>query len=74
MIELLRELGDVKGQLGLTNGQLQTFIKQRRERDIRDAEREQRLRKDENRLHCYSGIAAAVGAMLGFGGAHTIAH
>lgn len=74
LIEILRELGDLKGTLGNTNGKIDTFIKQMAESDKRTTDVEVRLRKVENRQHWYSGLAAAVGALLGVGGAHTLTH
>jgi hypothetical protein len=35
---------------------------------------ELRLRKVEYWQHWYSGLAAAIGALIGVGGAHTITH
>ena len=74
LIELLRELGDLKGTIGNTNGKIDTFITQMALQDQRTTDIEVRLRKVENRQHWYSGIAAAAGALFGFGGAHTLTH
>lgn len=74
LFELLRELGDVKRELGETNGKINTFIAQMAVQDTRVTDVEVRLRKVENRQHWYSGIGAAIGMLLGFGGARSLIH
>jgi hypothetical protein len=74
LINLLTELGDLKGTLGNTNGKIDTFIRQLGEHDKRTTEIEVRLRRVENRQHWYSEVAAAIGAAFGFGGAHSLTH
>lgn len=67
VIDLLKELGDVKEKWGRTDGKIDAFIAQMEVQDERAIDYEARLRKVENRQHWYSGVAAAIGAILGIG-------
>jgi hypothetical protein len=71
LIELLKEFGGLREALGNTNGKIDTFIQQLAIQDKRGTELEVRVRKCENRQYWWSGITAAIGALVGYGGAHS---
>lgn len=61
---------ELQRTVGRIEGKLDTFIQQMAIQDKRTTDLEVRTRKVENRQHWYSGVAAAVGVLLGMFGVH----
>ena len=61
---------EMQRSIGRIEGKLDTFLEQMKAQDDRTMKQEVRLRKVENRQHWYSGIGAAIGALLGALGVH----
>lgn len=63
-------LQKISQDLGRVEGKIDTFIAQMQAADDRAAKLAERVGKVENRQHWYSGMAAAIGAMLGLATGH----
>jgi hypothetical protein len=68
----MSELTELHRAVGRIEGKIDTFIEQMKVGDDRHGKLETRVRSVEGRIHWYSGLAAAVGALVGFGGAHGV--
>jgi hypothetical protein len=66
----MSELAELQRSVGRVEGKLDTFIAQMAQQDDRTTDLEVRTRKVENRQHWYSGAAAVIGTLLGFGVEH----
>jgi hypothetical protein len=64
ILALTREVGETKGRIDAFT---KTIVEQMKASDDRAVAFEGRLRKVENRVTWYSGIAAGLGSLLGFG-------
>jgi hypothetical protein len=53
-------------------GKIDTFLSQMKAHDDRTTDLEVRTRKLENKQYWLSGVAAAIGTLLGVGGAHSL--
>ena len=56
--------------VGRIEGKLDTFIAQMKAQDDRTTDLEVRTRRVENKQWWLSGVGAAIGTLLGFGGSH----
>lgn len=63
-------IAELHRSVGRIEGKIDTFIAQMKAQDDRTTELEVRTRKVENRQHWYSGLGAALGAILGAMGVH----
>jgi hypothetical protein len=59
---------DLQRSVGRIEGKLDAFIKQMKDQDDRATDLEARMRGVENRQHWYSGVAAALGLLIGGAG------
>lgn len=61
---------EIQRSLGRIEGKVDSLIARQDAKDRRDEDRDNRIQSIERRQWWLSGVAAAIGGLLGFGGSH----